>query len=162
MDPSAFLESLQRGLGEVPPVAIALVLLAGPTVALIGYRLFGVARRLQVKPEGTVMPFWVCQDCRSVNELRLSRCYRCGIERDDVGEVEIVVNQPAIRAVPVDLPAGSPFAAIATGGRTGPGVPVMAERNAFDQPVPVGPGREPEAAAAGSDPDAMERVEAKR
>ena len=41
MDLSAFVESLQRGFGEIPPIAIALVLLAGPTVALIGYRLIG-------------------------------------------------------------------------------------------------------------------------
>ena len=43
MDLSSIAQSLQRGFGEVPPIAIALALLAGPTAALIGYRLISVA-----------------------------------------------------------------------------------------------------------------------
>lgn len=162
MDPSVFVDSLQRGLREVPPIAIALVLLAGPTAALIGYRWVGAGRRARKANEASAVPFWVCHDCRSVNELRTLRCYRCGVERDDVGEVEVVVDQPAVRPVPVDLPAGSPFSAVVSGGRTDAGVPVMADPDSLTPPVAVGPGRESEPSTARRDSGTSERVEADR
>ncbi len=162
MDLSAFVESLQRGIGAIPPIAIGLVLLAGPTVALIGYRMVGVARRMQTSPEVEAAPLWVCHDCRSVNELRLSRCYRCGLERDRAGDVEIVMDQPAIRAMPMDMPAGSPFAAAAAGGRQGPGVPVMADREPLVQPIAVGPGRDLDQASIRPDLEPADTVEAER
>ena len=151
-------ESLQRGLGEIPPVAIALLLLAGPTAVLIVYRLFSAARRLPMTAGPEVAPFWVCHDCRSVNELRLSRCYRCGLDRDAAEEIEVIVDQPALRPSTFEAPAGSPFAAL--GGMVdqaghGPGVPVMAE-DARRSPVPVGPGQphEPSVAAPAADDSA--------
>ena len=162
MDLSAFIESLQRGFGAIPPIAIALVLLAGPTAALIGYRLIGVARRMQTTPEVEAAPLWVCHDCRSVNELRVSRCYRCGLDRDQHEHVEIVVDQPAIRPMPAEVPAGSPFAAVATGGRAGPGVPVMADLETLARPVAVGPGRDPEDALVSLDLTQVDPVEARR
>ena len=160
MDLSAFLDSLRRGFGEVPPIAIALVLLAGPTVVLIGYRLVAVARRMQTSPQVEAAPLWVCHDCRSVNELRMSRCYRCGLQRDQDGEIEIVVDQPAVRRAPAEVPAGSPFAAIAGGDPAGPGVPVMAERATTAPRVAVGPGRTPEPVAGLLETVAVDRVEA--
>ena len=39
IDLSGFIEAIQQGFGQIPPVAIAIALLAGPTAALIGYRL---------------------------------------------------------------------------------------------------------------------------
>ena len=162
MDPSTLVDSLQRGLREVPPIAIALVLLAGPTAAMIGYRWVGAGRRIRMTSEPTVVPFWVCHGCRSVNELRVSRCYRCGIGRDDAADIEVVVDQPAVRTVPRDLPAGSPFSAVVTGGRTGPGVPVMADRDGLAPGVAVGPGRESEASPIPLGSETAERVEADR
>ncbi|MBI3747652.1 MAG: hypothetical protein HY262_02220 [Chloroflexi bacterium] len=162
MDPSAFVDSLQRGLREVPPIAIALVLLAGPTAALIGYRWVGAGRRGRKANEASAVPFWVCHDCRSVNELRASRCYRCGVERDDIEAVEVVVDQPAVRTVPVDLPAGSPFSAVMSAGRTGAGLPVMADPERLTPPVAVGPGRESAPLTGRREPDTSERVEADR
>lgn len=145
IDLSSFGESLQRGLGEIPPVAIALTLLAGPTLLLIGYRLIGVARRMQTSPEIEAEPFWVCQDCRSVNALRHPRCYRCGLARDAAGELEVIVDQPAGPPASFDVPAGSPFAAIAANPMglpdRGPGVPVMADPSVPGDAVAVGPGR---------------------
>ncbi len=124
IDVSAIAESLQRGFGEIPPIAIALVLLAGPTAALIGYRLIGVTRRMQTSPEVEAAPLWVCHDCRSVNEFRQSRCYRCDAERDAAGEIEVIVDQPASRPLTFEAPAGSPFAALGATpdlGGQGPG-----------------------------------------
>jgi hypothetical protein len=70
------INALRAGLGLVPPVLIAIVLLGGPTASWLLYR-FVVqprTRRLRGK-DGAAM--WVCANCRSVNELRMLRCYRC-------------------------------------------------------------------------------------
>jgi hypothetical protein len=144
IDLSVITDSLQRGFGQIPPIAIALVLLAGPTAALIGYRLIGVARRMQTSPEVEAAPLWVCHDCRSVNEFRVSRCYRCGTERDAAGELEVIVDQPAARPSTFETPVGSPFAALGAAvnqGTPASGVPVMADPSTGRDAVAVGPGR---------------------
>lgn len=155
IDLSGFIEAIQRGFGQIPPVAIAIALLAGPTAALIGYRLIGSARRAQASTE-TAEALWVCRDCRSVNQLRLSRCYRCGLAVDATDEIDVVLDLPTSPQRAFEVPSGSPFAAaggpikasevgdgpasgdhLASGG---PGVPVMADRSALSDPLPVGPG----------------------
>lgn len=149
IDLSGFVESIQQGFGQIPPVAIAIALLGGPTATLIVYRLIGVARRTQV-PNETAAALWVCRDCRSVNQLRLSRCYRCGLDVDATEEIDVVLDLPSVPRTPFEVPVGSPFAA--SGGATRasevgdqrapgvPGVPVMADRSSTSEPVPVGPG----------------------
>lgn len=111
IDLSAFGESLQRGLGEIPPVAVALALLAGPDVAV----------------------------------------YRCGVARDAGGELEVIVEQPTGPPASFDVPAGSPFAAIAANPRgiegRGIGVPVMGDPAIATDAVAVGPGRPGDAVA---------------
>lgn len=144
IDPSAISDTLQRGFGQIPPIAIALVLLAGPTAALIVYRLMGVARRMQTSPEVEAAPLWVCHDCRSVNEFRVSRCYRCGTERDAAGELEVIVDQPAARPSTFETPVGSPFAALGAAvdrQAQASWVPVMADPSTGPDAVAVGPGR---------------------
>ena len=152
-DMNGFAEALQRGLGEIPTVAIAIALLAGPTVALIGYRFLSNARRLRSTDEVAVAPYWVCVDCRSVNELRLSRCYSCHQHRDAHEELEVIVDAPERGPGFFEAPAGSPFAAL--GARVSPGVPVMtneprpamavgpghptAAESPLDEPVPATP-----------------------
>lgn len=162
MDLSAFIDSLQRGFGQIPPIAIALVLLAGPTAALFGYRLIGAATRLQATPEVEAAPQWACRGCRSVNELRVSHCYRCGLERDPIDDIELVADQPAPRPGSFEVPAGSPFAAVATGVQPRPGVPVMAGPDAEDERVAVGPGHNPDAIATDSAAEPARLVEADR
>jgi hypothetical protein len=162
MDLNAFTETLRRGFSEIPPIAIALVLLAGPTAALIGYRLVRVARRMRTAPETEAAPLWVCHDCRSVNELRVSHCYRCGVERDATDEIEIVVDQPAARPGWFEVPAGSPFAAVATGGQPRPGVAVMTGPTAADERVAVGPGHDQAVLPSGREEEAVRRVEGDR
>lgn len=164
VDLTELIESLQRGLGEIPPVAVALALLAGPTLALIVYRLFSASRRLPIMAGPEVAPFWVCRDCRSVNELRLSRCYRCGTDRDAVEAIEVIVDQPAVRPTTFEAPAGSPFAALGgmveqAGDR--PGVAVMAE-DAGHRPVPVGPGQPDQAEVVAPAAGATATVPAER
>jgi hypothetical protein len=150
IDLSGFAESLGRGFSEIPPIAIALGLLAGPTVAMVGYRLIGVARRMQIQPEIGAAPFWVCQQCRSVNELRLSRCYRCTSKRDAVGDIEVILDRPVGPPASFEVPVGSPFAALAANldpamshasatrpPGSGPGMPVMAEQGIGRVAIPV-------------------------
>jgi hypothetical protein len=148
IDLSALIESFQRGFSEIPTIAIALGLLAGPTVALIGYRLVGVARRPGATTNIEAAPFWVCHDCRSINELRAGRCYHCGLGRDTTPEIEVLIDAPVGAPTAFDVPAGSPFAALggnadaaaAAAAASGPGVPVMGDATAWTTGVPVGPG----------------------
>lgn len=147
IDLGALGESLQRGFGAIPPVVIALALLAGPTAALIGYRLVTATRRIPTSTGIEAAPYWVCHDCRSVNELRSSRCYSCGLGRDARAEIEVIVDAPLGHPMTFDVPAGSPFAALggnADHGRaaaSGPAVPVMADAADWNTGIPVGPGR---------------------
>jgi hypothetical protein len=143
---SGLIESLQRGVATIPPVVIAIVLLAGPTATLvgyhlIGYRVVGMARRLRASSPVGPPPMWVCRGCRSVNELRVSRCYRCG--RDAPAEIELVVAQPSPSPAFFEVPAGSPFAALSTTNQMSgedPGMPVMAGPSSSHEPIAVGPG----------------------
>lgn len=158
IDLGAFIESLQRGSAEIPRVAIALLLLAGPTSLLIGYRLVSAARR-QERQAVEAAPLWVCHDCRAVNELRRSQCYHCGAAPDKGGEIEWIVEVPAARPSTFEAPAGSPFAALGANpehGAPAQGVPVMADEHDW---AAVGPGptvhREGEVAAVA--PSANER-----
>ena len=151
-DLSSIGDALQRSFGDIPPIAIGLVLLAGPTVALIGYRLVGAARRIPTT-EVEAAPMWVCHDCRSVNQFRNARCYRCGTAREAAGEIEVIVDQPMGRPTTFEAPAGSPFAALGaleqpTAHVPGPGVPVMGDALDLTGAVAVGPGRPVEAAVA--------------
>lgn len=130
-------QSLQVGLGQVPPVAIALGLLAGPTALLIGYRFVTVARRMRMTSEVHAATLWVCHSCRSVNELRLNRCYRCGSERGAIEEAEVVSDRPASPVRRFEVPAGSPFMAAAQQSQ---GIPVMDPATGARDPVAVGPG----------------------
>ena len=152
IDLSALIESFRRGFGEVPPIVIALGLLAGPTAALIGYRLVQVAKRPGTTDNVEPEPFWVCHDCRSINELRASHCYHCGLGRDTTPEIEVIIDAPVAAPSMFEAPAGSPFAALganvdpATATAPGPGVPVMGDAAAWTTGVPVGPGNTSHAA----------------
>ena len=140
-DLSGLVEALRQGLSEIPPIAITLALLAGPTAAFVGYRLFHAARRFQSSDEAKAAPYWVCPDCRSVNQLRHTHCYHCHQERDMQPDLEVIVEQPSRAPGFFEAPAGSPFAALGQAASTiepSPGVPVMAPTS---HPVAVGPGR---------------------
>lgn len=75
-----WLESLRVGIGLIPPALIAMVLLGGPTAGWLLYRYVVQPRsRMRVRAyDGAT--FWVCPNCRSVNDFRRSSCYRCDAE----------------------------------------------------------------------------------
>ncbi len=160
MDLSEIAESFRRGVQEVPPIVIALALLAGPTIVLVIYGLFSVARRMQGSSENVkATPYWVCRDCRSINEMRLARCYHCGLARTATREVEILIDRPGYRPVPLVLPVEAPSKALAASASATPvaslaraarsrkraGTPVMSQAADVD-PVAVGPGHEADVA----------------
>jgi hypothetical protein len=136
IDLSSFGESLQRGLGEIPPVVVALTLLAAPTLLFIGYRVIGISSRTQGMPAPSAEPFWVCHECRSINELNHERCYHCAVARDAQEELEVIIEQPSGAPVMVEVFAASPV-----------GVPVMGGPAMSNAAIAVGPGR-PEHAVA--------------
>jgi hypothetical protein len=82
-------------------VLIAIVLLGGPTAAWLLYRFVVQPRTRRLsRLDGSAM--WVCPNCRSVNELRMSRCYRCdALPAED--DLEVIDAHPAgpIRLTPV-------------------------------------------------------------
>jgi hypothetical protein len=63
-------------------------------------------------------PFWVCASCRSVNDARLFRCYRCDAEpvEDELEVIEANPSGPG-RLVPVGpgLNLGAPGASMPPG-----------------------------------------------
>jgi len=113
------IDTIRAGIGAVPPVIVAIVLLGGPTAGWLLYRFVVQPRTMRMRMRGLdPSAMWVCANCRSVNALRLSRCYRCDALPVD-GELEVVDTHPAgpIRLTPVgpglDLggpgrPAGRP------------------------------------------------------
>jgi hypothetical protein len=96
-----WITALRAGVGLVPPVLIAIVLLGGPTAAWLLYR-FVVQPRTRRLSRLDAAALWVCPNCRSVNELRLSRCYRCDASRDEA-DLEVIDAHPTgpIRLAPV-------------------------------------------------------------
>ena len=93
--------ALRAGLGVVPPVLIAIVLLGGPTASWLLYRFVVQPRTRRLGGmDGTAM--WVCPNCRSVNELRMKRCYRCDALPVEE-ELEVIDAHPTgpIRLTPV-------------------------------------------------------------
>jgi hypothetical protein len=102
-------DSLRAGIGPVPPALIAIVLLGGPTAIWLLYR-FVVqpnASRLRANERaGDVPMFWVCPECRSVNNIRRRWCYSCDAEpyEDELELIEAVPEEPG--APPPLIPVG--------------------------------------------------------
>jgi hypothetical protein len=109
-------EALQAGIGIVPPALIAIFLLGGPTAIWLLYR-FVVqphAARLRENAEANDAPtFWVCPECRSVNNIRRRWCYSCDAEPYE-DELELIEAEPVVP--PPLIPVGP--------GKSGPLRPV--------------------------------------
>jgi hypothetical protein len=92
-------ETLRAGVGTIPPALIAMVLLGGPTAAWLLYRFVVQPRSSRYRGVDS-SAMWICPSCRSVNDLRLARCYRCDAPQQDV---EVIDPHPAgpIRLTPV-------------------------------------------------------------
>jgi hypothetical protein len=114
VDIGYWIETLRVGIAAVPPALIAMVLLGGPTAAWLLYR-FVVQPRSSRYRGVDPSAMWICPSCRSVNDMRLARCYRCDAAQADVEVIDPHPTGP-IRLTPVGpgLDLGGPGRA--TGG----------------------------------------------
>lgn len=107
---SHWIDLLRAGVGMVPPALIAMILLGGPTAGWLLYR-FVVQPRATHRRSLDPTAMWICPSCRSVNALRLVRCYRCDSTRTR-GDVELIDTHPAgptqLRPVGRGLDLGGP------------------------------------------------------
>ncbi|MGH2477244.1 MAG: hypothetical protein ACRDIL_18445 [Candidatus Limnocylindrales bacterium] len=93
IDIAELIARLESGAGAIPGALIAIILLGGPTLAWLLYRLIVEPRRRRLaSPDLSAM--WVCAHCRSVNELRMARCYRCNAEPVEA-DIELIDSDPA-------------------------------------------------------------------
>jgi len=101
VDVEQYIQLLRAGIGLVPPVLIAIVLLGGPTAGWLLYRFVVQPRNVRMRG-GDRTAMWVCASCRSVNDLRMPRCYRCDAAPDEE-ELEVIDAHPTgpIRLSPV-------------------------------------------------------------
>ena len=86
-------ESLRVGIGLVPPALIAIVLLGGPTAGWLLYHFVVQPRGARSRGFDRAR-FWVCPSCRSVNDFRLRRCYRCDAQPAG-DDLEVIDAQPS-------------------------------------------------------------------
>jgi hypothetical protein len=98
-DIGVWIESLRVGISAVPPALIAMVLLGGPTAAWLLYR-FVVQPRTRRYRGVDPSAMWICPSCRSVNDLRLARCYRCDAPQQDAEVIDPHPTGP-VRLTPV-------------------------------------------------------------
>jgi hypothetical protein len=91
-DPSGFIENVWHNLPKVPSAIIAAALLGGPTLIWLIARFTHPPDPLKVPDVVPEDPLWLCTSCRSMNEDRVDRCYRCRQPR--VAENVPVVAQP--------------------------------------------------------------------
>ena len=82
-----WIEPCDAGIGMVPAALVAMVLLGGPTAAWLLYR-FVVQPRSSRYRGADPSSMWICASCRSVNDLRLARCYRCDAPQQDVEVID--------------------------------------------------------------------------
>ena len=103
VDIGQLIDTIRAGIGAIPPVIMAIILLGGPTASWLLYRFVVQPRTMRMRMRALdPSAMWVCANCRSVNALRLSRCYR-GDARPVKGELEVVETHPAgpVRLTPV-------------------------------------------------------------
>jgi hypothetical protein len=89
-----WIESVRVGIGLVPPALIAIVLLGGPTAGWLLYRFVVEPRAARGGRAYDGARFWVCPNCRSVNDFRLQRCYRCDARPADE-DLEVIDAHPS-------------------------------------------------------------------
>ena len=76
----------------VPPVLWAIVLLGGPTAGWLLYKFVVQPRTARMRGSDR-SAMWVCHSCRSVNDLRMPRCYRCDAAPDEEA-LEVIDSRP--------------------------------------------------------------------
>lgn len=115
-----WIEALRAGIDLVPAPIAAMILLGGPTAGWLLYRFVVQPRHSRMRGLDP-SALWVCANCRSVNAMRLERCYRCD-SLPDGEDLEVIDPHPAgpVRLLPV-----------------GPGLDLGGGRGSHSRPRPV-------------------------
>lgn len=92
IDPIQTMTAVQEAVGHVPAAVGAVVLLGGPTALWLFWRFIVQPRRSRY-PIGRSDLLWLCARCQSANEVRSSRCYRCGMRRDAIEDLRLYDGQ---------------------------------------------------------------------
>lgn len=92
IDPFPTLAAVQEAVGHVPAAVGAVVLLGGPTALWLFWRLVVQPRRSRYPATHNGL-LWLCARCQSANEVRTSRCYRCGMRRDSIDDLRLYDGQ---------------------------------------------------------------------
>jgi hypothetical protein len=130
-----WIDTIRAGLGLVPPALLAVVLLGGPTALWLLYHIV-VEPRVNRMRVLEMAPFWVCVSCRSVNDSRLARCYRCDAEPVEY-ELEIIEAEPSGPGPVAPVGPGLNLGASASAARPGPGsIPILQPRPTASDAVP--------------------------
>jgi hypothetical protein len=130
-----WIDALRAGLGLVPPALLAMILLGGPTAFWLLYH-FVVEPRVTRMRVLELAPFWVCASCRSVNDSRLLRCYRCDAEPAE-DELEIIEPEPSAPSRLAPVGPGLNLGASGVPTRPGPGsIPILKPQPSSLEPVP--------------------------
>jgi hypothetical protein len=170
MLPSEFIDALnaiQAGLGEVPVPVLAAILLAGPTLMWLGFRYFVVEARKEAAPtDGDIAMYWICERCRSANQVPGMRCYHCGMDQAETtgvpqivaGDRLIVVDGvPTVRKLaPIDSPLDHPLVAVGPGHDPFAAVPRRRKATAPAQELLVKPATAPVAERSSVSPDVVQ------
>jgi hypothetical protein len=100
VDPSGLLDAISNVVSQIPTGLLVAVFLVGPTAIWLIARFANPsepAKRVKTVPENML---WVCASCRSINDDRAARCYRCHGSRADESMPGVGI------AVGPGLPAG--------------------------------------------------------
>jgi hypothetical protein len=150
-DPNEVLTAITKALPKLPSALIAAALLGGPTAIWLITRIIkppSLIKAAEELPEDLENLLWVCESCRSMNEDRLDRCYRCHLARTAEDNPAVIhaaretasrTGLPAGSGVPAQAPAAYSFLGGQIAGATRP----MTERY---EPEPAPPAADPLAA----------------
>lgn len=122
-----WIELARDGIGLVPPTILAMILLGGPTAGWLLYHFVIEPRAARMRVFERA-PFWVCTNCRSVNDHRLARCYRCDAEPVE-DELELIDAHPTGPSTVAPVGPGLNFGAPATSTQPG-SIPILATPSA--------------------------------
>jgi hypothetical protein len=144
------IDAIQTGLGQIPPAAIVVGLLFGPTLAYFLYRFYAGPRAAPAVAEADEL-YWICQDCRSANDRGQHRCYHCHADRDAIaGALQVIDHDQLLELDVADGPDQA--AATSPGVAVGPGradpttpfpTPAVVRDPVQDHPIEVVTGRTP-------------------
>jgi hypothetical protein len=144
-DPNDVLTAITKALPKLPSALIAAALLGGPTAIWIITRIVrppSLIKTAEEPPEDLENLLWVCESCRSMNEDRLDRCYRCHLARtaEETPAVIHAAPETAMRpglAVGSGVPASAPAAYTFLGAQFAGATRPVAERYEPEPPTPA-------------------------